>query len=86
VAGVGYKQRWTQWPSRRTHDLSGSGAYESWQRMKRQCRAQGEALYAPWRAFEVFRRDMGPRPDRTVLRRLDETKAWGPGNCRWAAK
>jgi hypothetical protein len=80
----GQKPRWTQFPSRRTHDLSKSAPYAAWNAMKQRCRRTGEKLYGPWRAFEAFRRDMGPRPDGTVLRRRDETREWGPGNACWA--
>jgi hypothetical protein len=52
--------------------------------MKRRCKRLGEALYGPWRAFQAFRNDLGPRPDGHVLRRRDESRAWEPGNVCWA--
>lgn len=64
--------------------MSGTPAHAAWLRMRSQCKTRGEALYGPWRAFEVFRRDLGPRPDGAVLRRYDETKPWGPDNACWA--
>jgi len=76
--------KWTQFPSRRKHDLSGSYPYEAWLQLKRDCRRRGDALYGPWRAFEVFYRDVGRRPDGTVLRRYDASGKWEPGNVCWA--
>ena len=83
VQASGEKQRWTQWPSRRTHDLTGTPVYAAWQRMKSECKGSPDALYGPWRAFDVFRRDMGPKPEWAVLRRRDASRAWGPGNAFW---
>ena len=52
--------------------------------MRSRCRRLGEALYAGWNRFEVFRRDMGPKPNGAVLRRRDASQPWGPGNACWA--
>lgn len=79
----GEKPRWTQWPNRRTHDLSRTPTYAAWQRMKSECRGSPGALYGPWWSFEGFYRDMGPKPEWGVLRRRDASQPWGPGNACW---
>jgi hypothetical protein len=40
-----------------------------------------------WRKdFAAFLKDMGPRPGLRMLERIDKTKGYEPGNCRWSAK
>ena len=34
-------------------------------------------------SFDNFLADMGDRPDKHTLRRIDKSKPFGPGNCEW---
>lgn len=71
--------------------------YKSWAGMKARCKPSAKcAKYyfnrnigiAPeWESFANFVRDMKikPSPDYT-LERIDNSKGYGPGNCKWATK
>lgn len=72
-----------------------SPEYRSWDHMKQRClnpRSDGYAEYGAkgimvcdrWLSFDAFIEDMGPRPAGTSLDRIDGTKGYMPGNCRWA--
>lgn len=72
-----------------------SGTYRSWDGMKQRClnpKATGYKRYggagvtvsARWLDFQNFLDDMGVRPDGTTLDRIDPSKGYEPGNCRWA--
>lgn len=71
-----------------------SPTYNSWMAMKARAlhgRSKGRkqyylgiSLYPDWMTFEGFLRDMGERPAGTSLDRIDGSKGYEPGNCRWA--
>ncbi len=84
--------------SRRTHGMRRSPEYRVWMGMKTRCGnpkspsfprygGRGITVCERWRSFEAFLADMGRRPslDHT-LDRLDNSKNYEPGNCRWATR
>jgi hypothetical protein len=72
-----------------------SPTYNSWKNAKQRChlqKATGFKYYGArdvqmcerWRdSFENFLADMGPRPERTTLGRLNDEGDYEPGNALW---
>lgn len=80
----------------RTHGLTDTRAYRTWQNMKSRCYRSRTASFKYYGAigirvcdrwknsFEAFLEDMGHPPDGHSLERNDPTKDYEPSNCRWA--
>lgn len=72
-----------------SHGMTKSKAYATWRSMLQRCnrdsRYKGKVFVCDrWMSFENFYSDMGDAPSGTSLDRIDGSKGYEPGNCRWA--
>lgn len=82
----------------RTHGMTGSPEYRTWNSMWARCTnplieryprygGRGITVCDRWKSFENFYEDMGPRPSLNhSIERDDVDGNYEPGNCRWATK
>ena len=83
----------------KTHGQANTLTHRSWASMKTRCTnpnyheyhlygGAGITICPEWQnSFATFLRDMGPRPSaQHSIDRIDPTKGYEPGNCRWATK
>ena len=81
----------------RTHQMTSTLAYKSWNSMKNRCLNPNHNKYNyyggigvkvcdKWMTFEGFHEDMGDRPKGTSLDRINPFGDYEKDNCRWADK
>jgi len=80
----------------KTHGMRHTSTWRIWSGMKARAKGQcssersrriysGLEVEPDWAgSFEAFLADMGERPPGTTLDRIDSTKGYVRGNCRWA--
>jgi hypothetical protein len=81
----------------RTHGMTRTPTYRSWQAMITRCTnprraawknygGRGISVCARWRLFENFLTDMGERPAGTSIERINNDGNYEPSNCKWGTR
>lgn len=79
---------------RHSHGMSNTSTYKTWEAIIDRCFNEKNASYKrygangifvclKWLKFEGFLSDMGIRPERKEIDRIDNEKGYFKSNCRW---
>ena len=79
------------------HGFNRTPTYVCWSNMLARCTnpkrrdfknygGRGISVCERWRSFENFLADMGEKPPKLSLDRVDNDENYGPDNCRWATQ
>ena len=65
---------------RRSRNTKEDPAYKSWKNMMAR---YSDEVILPWKMYATFYKDMGPKPLNSKLIRLNPSKNFSSGNCKW---
>src|SRR4051812_44681980 len=61
--------------------------YIAWSKARNNSQQHGLEFHAPWTRFDTFFTEVGAAPEgHVVLGRVDLSRGYTPGNCKWMTK
>lgn len=64
-------------------EIVNTPTYQTWLSMRARHRHDNLIMDPRWKSFDVFYKDMGPKPEGTIFKRLDRKKGFNKNNCRY---